>query len=116
MTAVAIVVDPVGNLDEPRSGGAVATSQVNDVLFDFMDAAEFRQFRAMVDRMTECGDRAVDLLDYLGESYSVPRQPATLFVLRPPTAQREGKVAGDDHDAGVAESASCPPVRGAGQE
>jgi DNA-binding MarR family transcriptional regulator len=39
--------------------------EVNDVLFSFMDAAEFRQMRAMVDRMTECGDRAVDLLDYL---------------------------------------------------
>jgi DNA-binding MarR family transcriptional regulator len=42
--------------------------QVNDVLFDFMDAGEFRQLRAMVDRMTECGDRAVDLLDYLGRA------------------------------------------------
>jgi DNA-binding MarR family transcriptional regulator len=41
--------------------------EVNDVLFGFMDASEFRQMRAMVDRMTECGDRAVDLLDYLGK-------------------------------------------------
>jgi DNA-binding MarR family transcriptional regulator len=44
--------------------------QVNDVLFEFMDAQEFRQFRAMVDRMTACGDRAVDLLDYLGKQQS----------------------------------------------
>lgn len=41
--------------------------QVNDVLFSFMDAWGFRQMRAMVDRMTECGDRAVDLLDYLSK-------------------------------------------------
>jgi DNA-binding MarR family transcriptional regulator len=38
--------------------------QVNDVLFEFMDGSEFKQFRAMVDRMAACGDRAVDLLDY----------------------------------------------------
>ena len=38
--------------------------EVNDVLFEFMDAPEFRQLRALVDRMTACGDRAVDLLDY----------------------------------------------------
>jgi MarR family transcriptional regulator, organic hydroperoxide resistance regulator len=42
--------------------------QVNDVLFEFMNAAEFRQLRAMVDGMTACGDRAVDLLNYLGGS------------------------------------------------
>jgi len=41
--------------------------QVNDVLFEFMDASEFRQFRAMVDRMAACGDRAVDLLDYFAK-------------------------------------------------
>ncbi len=41
--------------------------QVNDVLFEFLDAAEFRHFRGMVDRMTACGDRAVDLLDYLAK-------------------------------------------------
>lgn len=38
---------------------------VNDVLFSFMDAAEFRHMRAMVDRMTQCGDQAVSLLEYL---------------------------------------------------
>jgi DNA-binding MarR family transcriptional regulator len=41
--------------------------QVNDVLFEFLDAAEFRHFRGMVDRMTACGDRAVDLLGYLAK-------------------------------------------------
>jgi DNA-binding MarR family transcriptional regulator len=40
-------------------------AQVNDVLFDFLDAAQFRQFRTLVDRMTECGDQAVALLEYL---------------------------------------------------
>ncbi len=45
----------------------LATTQVevNDVLFGFMDASEFRHMRAMVGRMTECGDHAVDLLEYL---------------------------------------------------
>ena len=46
---------------------APAQVQVNDVLFAFMDAPEFRQMRAMVERMAECGDRAVDLLDYLSK-------------------------------------------------
>ena len=41
--------------------------RVNDVLFEFLDAAQFRQFRDMVDRMTACGDRAVALLDYLAQ-------------------------------------------------
>jgi DNA-binding MarR family transcriptional regulator len=41
--------------------------RVNDVLFEFLDAPNFRQFRGMVDRMTACGDRAVDLLDYLAK-------------------------------------------------
>src|SRR6266852_3459839 len=41
--------------------------QINDVLFEFLDAAEFRHFRGMVDRMTACGDRAVDLLEYLAK-------------------------------------------------
>jgi DNA-binding MarR family transcriptional regulator len=41
--------------------------QINDVLFAFMDGAEFRQLRAIVDRMTACGDRAVDMLDYLAK-------------------------------------------------
>jgi len=39
--------------------------KVNDVLFEFLDASQFRQFRGMVDRMTACGDRAVALLGYL---------------------------------------------------
>jgi hypothetical protein len=39
--------------------------QINDVLFEFLDVSQFREFRAMVDRMTACGDRAVALLEYL---------------------------------------------------
>ena len=46
--------------------------KVNDVLFEFLEASQFRQFRGMVDRMTACGDRAVALLDYLANSE--PRQ------------------------------------------
>lgn len=38
---------------------------VNDVLFEFLDAPQFRQMRAMIDRMTSCGDRALSLLHYL---------------------------------------------------
>jgi DNA-binding MarR family transcriptional regulator len=40
-------------------------AQVNDVLFEFLDAEQFRHFRNLVDRMTDCGDRAVALLDHL---------------------------------------------------
>jgi DNA-binding MarR family transcriptional regulator len=40
-------------------------AQVNDVLFEFLDTAQFRQFRELVGRMTECGDRAVTLLQHL---------------------------------------------------
>jgi DNA-binding MarR family transcriptional regulator len=43
---------------------------VNDVLFEFLDVPQFRQFRGMVDRMTACGDRAVALLDYLAKERS----------------------------------------------
>ncbi len=42
-------------------------AQVNDVLFGFLDGEKFRQFRGMVDRMTECGDQAVALLKFLGK-------------------------------------------------
>ena len=44
---------------------APVQARVNDVLFEFLDAAQFRHFRGLVDRMTECGDRAVALLEYL---------------------------------------------------
>jgi DNA-binding MarR family transcriptional regulator len=44
---------------------APTQAQVNDVLFEFLDAAQFRQFRGLVDPMTECGDQAVALLEYL---------------------------------------------------
>jgi DNA-binding MarR family transcriptional regulator len=44
---------------------APTQAQVNDLLFEFLDAAQFRQLRGLVDRMTECGDRAVALLEYL---------------------------------------------------
>ena len=47
---------------------APAQIQVNDVLFGFLDAAQFRQLGGMVDRMTACGDRAVSLLDYLAKA------------------------------------------------
>jgi DNA-binding MarR family transcriptional regulator len=40
-------------------------AQVNDVLFEFLDSAQFWQFRGLVDKMTECGDRSVVLLQYL---------------------------------------------------
>jgi DNA-binding MarR family transcriptional regulator len=44
---------------------APTQAQVNDVLFEFLDATQFRQFRGLIDRMTECGDRSVALLEYL---------------------------------------------------
>jgi DNA-binding MarR family transcriptional regulator len=44
---------------------APTQAQVNDLLFEFLDAEQFRQFREMVDRMTACGDQAVALLRFL---------------------------------------------------
>jgi DNA-binding MarR family transcriptional regulator len=44
---------------------AATQVEVNDVLFGFMDAHEFQHLRAMVDRMTACGDQAMDLLEYV---------------------------------------------------
>jgi DNA-binding MarR family transcriptional regulator len=44
---------------------APTQAQVNDVLFEFLDAVRFRELRGLVDRMTECGDRSVALLEYL---------------------------------------------------
>jgi DNA-binding MarR family transcriptional regulator len=40
-------------------------AQVNDVLFGFLDAKQFQEFRRMVDPMTECGDQALALLRFL---------------------------------------------------
>ena len=39
--------------------------QVNDVLFDFLSAEQFRAVGATIDRVVACGDRAIALLDYL---------------------------------------------------
>ena len=41
---------------------------VNDVLFEFLDAAAFRQLLALVDGMNACGNRAVGLLHYFAET------------------------------------------------
>lgn len=40
---------------------------VNDVLFEFLDAAGFRRLRGMVEEMTACGDRALALMSYLSQ-------------------------------------------------
>jgi hypothetical protein len=41
---------------------------VNDVLFGFLSAQQFRGLGQMVDRIVACGDRAISLLDYLSDS------------------------------------------------
>ncbi len=46
---------------------APTQAQVNDVLFGFLDAARFLDFREMVDPMTACGDQAVALLKFLAK-------------------------------------------------
>src|SRR5258706_9775407 len=53
--------------------------------------------------LAEPGAGKTDLLDYLGENYSVPREPATLFVLRPPTAQTILVIDGLDEVARIGE-------------
>lgn len=40
---------------------------VNDVLFGFLSAQQFRALGQMVDGIVACGDRAISLLDYLSE-------------------------------------------------
>jgi DNA-binding MarR family transcriptional regulator len=40
---------------------------VNDVLFDFLSAEHFRVSSMMIDRIVECGDHALSLLDYLSK-------------------------------------------------
>jgi DNA-binding MarR family transcriptional regulator len=47
---------------------APTQAQVNDLLFSFLDAAQFQQFRGIVDQMTKCGDEAVALLKSLCDS------------------------------------------------
>lgn len=39
--------------------------EVNDVLFEFLDARRFRQFTGIIEGMVSCGDRALSLLEYL---------------------------------------------------
>jgi MarR family transcriptional regulator, organic hydroperoxide resistance regulator len=41
---------------------------VNDLLFEFLDAASFRRLRAMVDSMNSCANRALSRLNYVCES------------------------------------------------
>jgi len=41
--------------------------QVNDVLFDFVNAEQFRAMAVMMDRVVECGNRAISMLEYLSE-------------------------------------------------
>lgn len=41
---------------------------VNDVLFEFLDGAAFRQLLGLIDRMNACGNRAIGLLNYLAEA------------------------------------------------
>lgn len=48
--------------------------RVNDVLFDFLSAEQFRSVAVMIDRVVESGDRALSMLDYLASN---PAAPAT---------------------------------------
>ena len=41
--------------------------RVNDVLFDFLSADQFRALGLMIDRIVACGDRALSLLDFLSK-------------------------------------------------
>jgi DNA-binding MarR family transcriptional regulator len=41
---------------------------VNDVLFDFLSAQQFRALGPMLDRIVACGDRAIALLDYVSKN------------------------------------------------
>jgi len=45
---------------------------VNDVLFDFLNAEQFRALVPRIDRMMACGDRALALLDYLSKDSAAP--------------------------------------------
>ena len=40
---------------------------VNDVLFDFLSAQQFRALGPLIDRIVGCGNRAISLLDYLSK-------------------------------------------------
>jgi len=40
---------------------------VNNVLFDFLSAQQFRALGPLIDRIVGCGDRAISLLDYLSK-------------------------------------------------
>src|SRR5579862_6444782 len=46
--------------------------RVNDVLFDFLNAEQFRALALMIDRVVECGDRAISMLDYVASNPAVP--------------------------------------------
>src|SRR5579864_3094740 len=40
---------------------------VNDVLFEFLSSEQFQALGRMLDRIVECGDRAISLLEYLSK-------------------------------------------------
>lgn len=46
--------------------------RVNDVLFDFLNAEQFRALALMIDRVVECGDRAISMLDYVASNSALP--------------------------------------------
>lgn len=49
---------------------------VNDVLFDFLSAQQFRALGPMIDRIVACGDRAISLLDFLSKNSLQEGQPS----------------------------------------
>lgn len=68
---------------ELLSGLARVQAPVNDALFEFLSAAQFRALAAMMDRMVECGNRALALLDYLAANEKIPAETKKRAMGRP---------------------------------
>jgi DNA-binding MarR family transcriptional regulator len=62
--------------------------QVNDVMFEFLSAADLKALRRAIDRIVTCGDRAISLLDYLSQDFVLPSQTNKPAVLDAKTKQR----------------------------
>jgi DNA-binding MarR family transcriptional regulator len=62
--------------------------QVNDVLFDFVSAEQFRGLSATIDRIVACGDRAISLLDYFSTDFVREDQTSGSAALDTKTKQR----------------------------
>jgi DNA-binding MarR family transcriptional regulator len=67
---------------------APAQVQVNDVMFEFLNAEQLRALGQSIDHIVACGDRAIALLDYVSKDFTRPSQMTGPLALDAKSKQR----------------------------